>query len=258
MQPTHDLAIQKLGTKQQDNITIEDIAFKTASGRLVSAYVVTPQNEAKAGSIFMHWLDSASHGDRNEFLDEAVQLAKDGVLSVLLQGSFPWDVAPKDANHDLAAIHEEVAGIHDSVAVLESFGLSKEAKIAYVGHDYGALLGINFVSTTDRISAAAFMTPTTRFSDWNVAYWLTSLTAEERMAYDQILASVDPLVCIEKIADANILLQFGNQDVYVTDSTAAQLTQLAGESAETKKYDVGHSLNGEAKSDRIEWILAQL
>ncbi|MGF7228656.1 MAG: hypothetical protein ACQR33_01595 [Candidatus Saccharibacteria bacterium] len=258
MQSTHDLAIQKLGTKQQDISTVEDITYKTASGRLVSAYVVMPEGEVTSGSIFMHWLDSASHGDRNEFLDEAVQLAKSGVASILLQGSFPWNVAPKDTDHDLIAIQEEVAGIQDSIAVLESFGLSCDAKIAYVGHDYGALLGINFVATTKRIMAAAFMAPTMRFSDWNVAYWLTSLTAEERIAYDQTLVQVDPLVCIEKIKETKILLQFGSQDVYVADSTAAQLTQLAGESAETKKYDAGHGLNDEAKSDRVEWILARL
>ena len=258
MQPTHDLAIQKLGTKQQNNITIEDITFKTASGRIVSAYVVIPEGEAVKGSIFLHWLDSASHGDRNEFLDEAVQLANESVISVLLQGSFPWNVAPQDADHDLEAIQEEIAGIQDGIAVLESFGLGKNSKIAYIGHDYGALFGINFVAQTERVSAAAFMTPTMRFSDWNVAYWLTALTAGERIAYDQKLVQSEPFACIEKINHAKILLQFGSQDIYVADSTAAQLAQLAGATAETKKYDAGHGLNDNAKGDRVEWVLAQL
>ncbi len=41
------------------------------------------------GLIYFHWLGHLN-GNRDEFLDEAVEMADHSVLSILIQGYFPW------------------------------------------------------------------------------------------------------------------------------------------------------------------------
>src|SRR5690606_20920585 len=77
------------------------------------AYLVEPIDGGRGAAIlFLHWFDpEAPDGNRTQFLDEAVGLAREhGVVSILPQGRFPWAEAPTDAEADAARIRAEVAG----------------------------------------------------------------------------------------------------------------------------------------------------
>src|SRR4051794_867464 len=75
-------------------VVIDDIVIDVAHGPGVEAYVVRPAGhlapKSQAGVLFLHWLGQL-HNDRTEYLGEAVTLAGQGVVSVLPQGTFPWN-----------------------------------------------------------------------------------------------------------------------------------------------------------------------
>src|SRR5262245_57002160 len=79
-------------SRDQDGVTIRDLnyaPYNAAHGR-VAAYIVRPKGRGHfAGVLFFHWLGSVN-SNRNEFLAEAIDLAKHGAVSLLIQGNFPW------------------------------------------------------------------------------------------------------------------------------------------------------------------------
>ena len=89
---------------------VENITY--ADG--VAAWLVRPNDETPpadpfAGVVLWHWFSQQPLGDRNQFLDEARELAGRGVVCLLPQGRFPWFEDPTVQDHDVAAIEGEVA-----------------------------------------------------------------------------------------------------------------------------------------------------
>lgn len=78
---------------------IHDLRLPTGS----EVYLVEPMAGGRCAAVlFLHWFDTqAPDGNRTQFLDEAVALAREhGVVSILPQGRFPWVEAPTDAVAD--------------------------------------------------------------------------------------------------------------------------------------------------------------
>ena len=74
-----------------------------------------------AGLLAWHWFDTeAPDGDRTQFLDEAVELAAAGVVSLLPQGRFPWPSAPIGGAADAAAVTAEVERLRLGLDLLAS------------------------------------------------------------------------------------------------------------------------------------------
>ena len=145
-----------------DNITYADG---------VAAWLVQPDEAAGAadpfaGVVLWHWFSQEPLGDRNEFLDEARQLAERGVVSLLPQGRFPWFSDPTGSAHDRDAIEEEVGRLTTGLDLLAARPDVDATRLALVGHDFGAMYGALAVSCDERTKAFVFMAGTQSFSDW--------------------------------------------------------------------------------------------
>ena len=96
-----------------------------------------------AGIVFFHWLETGSPtSNRTEFLPDAVTLAQEGVVSVLVQGDFPWLKDPANLEADQAAVVTEALKVRRGIDLLLARGDVDPARIAVVGHDYGAMYAI--------------------------------------------------------------------------------------------------------------------
>src|SRR5262245_41545533 len=87
------LELVVLSERAQDDITIQDIRYASPRGGDVPAYLIVSSVQApQAGVIFGHW----GEGDRGEFVDEAVVLARLGLVSLCLDAPFlrPTDREP--------------------------------------------------------------------------------------------------------------------------------------------------------------------
>ena len=93
-------------------VSITDVTINVPHQDPIQAWVVAPagnlHKRSVAGVLWLHWLGDL-HNDRSEFLSEAVDLAGQGVVSVLPQGYFPWVPNPDGTAGDVTLVRNQVA-----------------------------------------------------------------------------------------------------------------------------------------------------
>ena len=78
------ITINEVSAEQRGDVTLKDITFSPAPGREVKAYLIVPKgNGPFAGILWVHWLGEEK-SNRTQFLDEAVELAPKGAVSLLV------------------------------------------------------------------------------------------------------------------------------------------------------------------------------
>ena len=240
-----------------DGVTVLDVSFD--GGRPTDAYLVQPESAAAgsaAGILWFHWLETgAPTSNRSEFLDEARELAGSGVVSVLVDGTFPWREAPDSTEHDRQAIKDELTMLRAAYELLLSQPAVDSTRTALVGHDFGAMYSSVMVAADQRPKALAMMAPTARWADWFYRYWLIS---DEEAAYKAALEPFDPVTALTQAGGRPVLLQFAALDQFVPEDVADEIAAAAGAGAERLTYDAGHELDEAAMADRDAWLAEQL
>ena len=234
---------------------VENITY--ADG--VAAWLVQPDEVAGAqgpfaGVVLWHWFSQEPLGDRNEFLDEARQLADRGVVSLLPQGRFPWFADPTGSAHDIAAIEDEVARFTAGLDLLSARPDVDDARLAIVGHDFGAMLASIVTAREQRVRTAVLIAPTPRWGDWFLPFWEI---AEPRGSYLQALEPLDPTAQMAAIAPRPVLLQLAERDYFVPLMAGFELRRASGGShaLDVRQYDADHELAlDEARRDRFEFL----
>jgi len=232
--------------EQRGNAAIEDITYGAPDGSTVEAFLITPargavdaasgpsSSDRAAGVVFWHWFDpKAPDGDRTQFIDEAVELAGDGVVSLLPQGRFPWSSDPSGAARDGTAIEAEVARLRAGLDLLAGSAAVEPGRLAVVGHDFGGMLATLAAAGDDRLRALVVIAATPRWGDWFLPFWDLP---DDRIEYLRALRHLDP---IERIADvsAPVLFQFADDDFYIAAMTALEFRSAAAFGAELTTYE---------------------
>ena len=252
-------------SSQVVDAAVEDITYRRGDED-VEAYLVRPPGTAAAatattpgggrpGLVMWHWLDTeAPDGNRTEFLAEARSLASRGAVSLLPQGRFPWRIDPSGSAADVREVEAEIARFRAGVDLLvETAGVDPD-RIAVVGHDFGAMLGILATAADPRIRGLVAMAPTPRWADWFLPFWAI---AEDRIDYLAAMRRLDPVEQVAGISPRPILLQFADRDFYVPPMAGFELRRAAGAGAavELKRYDAQHDVgHPEALADRATFL----
>jgi predicted esterase len=237
--------------------TIHDVTYDS-SGRTVSAYLLIPDGKGPFAAIeFAHWYTGRNGADRHEFVDEATGLLKLGVVSLLPQGQFPWREDPSGVEHDQAAIDAQVADFKAGIDVLLEQPAVDAARLAFVGHDYGAMHGALLIARDARIKGAVLMAGDPIWVTWFAAYWQFLKTDAEKAAYASRMGAYDP-VNVLPTSKASILIQFGSSDVYISRAEADRFIAAVAGDKSVKFYTAGHELNALAMADRLTWLRSQL
>ena len=220
-----------------------------------AAWLVEPIGGGRGAAVlFLHWFDTeAPDGNRDQFRDEAEALARDhGVVSILPQGAFPWSEPPTDAETDLARIRAEADAHRAAVDLLAARDDVEDGRIAMVGHDFGAMHGVNLAADDGRIGAAVLVAATPRWGDWFLPFWPI---AGDRWEYLRALAPVDPITRIAQLAPRPVCLQFARGDFFIADMTGLELHRAAGEPKELHAYEADHAMRTpDARSERLTFL----
>jgi pimeloyl-ACP methyl ester carboxylesterase len=246
------LGLVEKKTKRMNGVGVADVAFD-AGDRKVSAFLVRPQGKPKAAVLWAHWYGEEANTNRTEFLPDALALARDGVLSLLPQGLFPWEEdVSEDAQVDQDLAVEQIVQLRRGLDVLQDE--AGDVALGFVGHDYGAMFGAALVAD-ERPQAYVLMAPDATFSNWFLKYFVRGASKPE---LDAAFAPLEPVNNVGDALPASVLFQFAKSDRYVPYYVADKLTGAAGDSAQTETYESGHELDEKARKDRLAWLRAEL
>ncbi len=252
-----------LSEQRTDGERIQDVSFKSPLRGKVSAYfIVPPEPQPRAGLIFGHW----GEGNRGEFVDEAVVLARLGFISFCLDASFrrPAEYEPEEElpQADL----QWIVDVRRAVDILQDrFQLIPE-HIGYVGHSFGASFGGVISGVEHRIKAYVLMAGAARATEiMRTSKHPLIVKARENTppeAWEAMLVAEAPYdAChyIAQAAPASLLFQFARHDDFVPVQEAERYFELASEPKRIAWYEnCNHELSAQARIDRALFLCEQL
>jgi fermentation-respiration switch protein FrsA (DUF1100 family) len=242
------------------HVTLRNLTYLETTKRRVEATFVAPADPGPHPAVlFVHWLESESPTNgRTQFLPDALQLAKKGVASLHIDT--PWSdpvwFFKRDPKQDLAMSEAWVTELGRALDVLAALETVDPKRLAYVGHDFGAMYGATLGARDRRPVAWVYIAGTDRYAEWFTLG--RKLEPPARQAVFAQLAKIDPIEHIAAVAPAPILFQFGTKDSYVPRKHADALVAAATSPKEVKFYECGHEMNRHAMDDRIAWLVKVL
>jgi dienelactone hydrolase len=252
-----------VGSETRGAAIVTDLTYSTLTRTRRAAFLVTPGKPSSAGKpgiLFVHWYEPPNPtSSRKEFLLDAVELAGDGFVSLLVDTmwSDPEWFTNRDPETDLGRSIEQVKELRRALDLLASRPGVDPSRLSYVGHDFGAMYGA-LVAGVDatRLKAFVFMAGTQSFSDWFLL-WPKRDEAVRR----QVIAALAPLDPPRHLATAGalpMLFQFATRDKFVTKAAAEAVAASAQGPKDVRWYDAEHELNADAKRDRLAWLRQRL
>ena len=238
-----------------NRVAVEDIVY----GGDVAAWLVRPADATTrcAGIVLWHWLSTEEPiGTRDEFVEEARDLAGRGAVCLLPQGRFPWTIPPRGSTADRAQIEAEVARLSRGLDLLAAREDVDDGRLALVGHDFGAMLAVIAATREDRVRAAVLIAPTPRWADWFLPFWPIE---EPRLEYLRALEPLDPIEHMSALPPRPVLLQMARRDFYVPVMAAHELRAAAGDAGAAAisllTYEAEHDMDvEEARADRRSFL----
>jgi dienelactone hydrolase len=245
--------VQVVSTEKRGNgVEVRDITYANLAGGRTAAYLVVPPRPS-AGVLFVHWYEPPHPtSNRTQFVDEAVELAADGVVSLLpaTMWSEPEWFRKRNRDEDLKNSLVQARELRRALDVLAA--QPGVRRMAYVGHDFGAMFGAVLAGVDRRPVAWALQAGTLRFSNWYL--FGPPMREPARSVFIRSLRIVDPVTWIGRAAPAPVLLQFATRDPFVSHDDAEEFWNAARQPKEIVFYDAEHGMNRQARLDRVAWL----
>jgi len=249
---------------QPAGVTVRQLSYAEADGTRNGATIVEPAaasatRRPRPAILFLHWYEPPRPtSNRTEFLAEAIELAGTGAVSLLVDT--PWTsekwFPTRDAGRDYEFTVEMTARVRRALDVLLAQPNVDKARVAVVGHDFGAMWGALAVAEDSRVTHFVYMAGTRSFSDWYL--FTPKKEGGERDAFIAKMAPLDPIAALGKIAPRPVLLQFGSRDQFVKNDAAQAMADAVTGPKTVKTYDFEHELTWQARVDRVAWLREQL
>jgi dienelactone hydrolase len=215
------------------------------------------------GVLFVHWLGDDATTNHTEFETDAIALAKRGATCVLLDAM--WSTIPnhggdwyeKHRTHatDYANSIQQVIDLRRGLDLLLSEPNVDPARIAYVGHDFGAMYGAVLAGVDQRPKYFVLMAGNPSFSEW----YLLDKKPPDVAAYRAQMAVLDPMPYLARATAKGFLFQFASHDSYIPAAHAAAFASTAPLPRGVFTYNTDHALNvPDAHADRLAWLESRL
>jgi dienelactone hydrolase len=252
------------GVETRGDVVIQDLTYASPKGGRVPAYLVVPAGRGPfAAVLWGHWYwENSPMKGRRQFLDEAVVLARSGVVSLLTDGPVarPGHVTDRTPLNEkqFDDLVQQVVDMRRGADLLLARPEVDPRRLAYVGHSYNAAVG-GILSGVDR-RFKAFVLMAGALSD------RVDLSAAEYRKYRDRVGPVrfdafmalhawaDPGAYVAKAAPAKVFLQYATQEDFLTPARAKEYAANVSEPKVLKLYDAPHALNAEARRDRVAFL----
>lgn len=264
---TTPLDIQETGVESRGGITIHDISYASPKGGRVPSYLVVPKGTRRfAAVIWGHWY-WANSADRNrhQFLEEAVVLARSGVVSLLTDGPIarPGNVASRGLDDkQMADLLQQILDMRRGADLLLARPDVDPKRLAFVGHSYNAAIGA-FLSGIDKrfqafVLMAGALSDEVDFKSEEYRRYREKAGPEKFDAFTANYAWLDPGKYVSHAAPAVVFLQYATQEKFLNPKRAREYAAIVSDPKRFQLYDAPHALNAEARRDRIAFLTKQL
>jgi dienelactone hydrolase len=256
--------VKQVRTQKRGDITIIELTYTSPLGGPVPAYLVRPAGKGRFPAVlFHHW----GEGTKNEFLDEAVSLARAGVVSLLIDGPF---VRPEPWRRTLMGLEvgntwrQALVDLRRGVDVLISRPEVDAKRLAFVGHSFGAGVGGLLAGVEPRLKAFVLMAGLGDFTDLMrtgtgpmETWWRQNTPPDELEEFLTSVAPLDGIVGVRN-ATAPLFFQYPRADQYISYERTRKYFEAASSQKLLKIYEGGHELNEAARRDRVQWLRTHL
>ncbi len=236
------------------------VSFPAAGGGAVSGEIVPGAGPGPHPAVlFVHWLGDPKTTNHTEFEADAVALARRGVTSLLVDTMWAkpdwFDKVGISADADVKQARAQVADLKAALDLLERQPGVDRTRIAYVGHDFGAMFGALLAGEDARPKVYVLMAGVPTMSEW----YLLGKKHPDREAYVAALDKLDITGALARTKAKAILFQFAAHDHYITAERAAAFAAAAPLPRGVFTYDADHSLAvPQAAADRRAWLIENL
>lgn len=215
-----------------------------------------------AAILFVHWFappDPTSN--RTQFLDEAKEWARRGVVS-LLPSAYWEDQARYRARTwqtDFANSVDQAVRLRRVLRLLASQRCVNPSRIAIVGHDYGAMFGSLVAAVEPEVKALVLIAGVPSLASWYEFGSATGVPAGDDLTrYRADLARIAPGHAVS-LFKGPTLFQFGTKDKYTPKDQYEAFYAASAGAKEMKTYDAGHDMSlPQVRADRTAWLAKQL
>jgi cephalosporin-C deacetylase-like acetyl esterase len=234
---TAPLNVDWQAEEQQGAAVIHRLYYVSVDECKVYALLVAPPgNGPYPAVIYMHM----GQGNKEQYLEEAKQLAGHGVVSLLLSSPF---VRGCGGSQPRIGYIRTVIDIRRGVDLLESIPEVDPVNIGYVGHSFGATWGGVLAGVEPRIKT----------------YVLMAGYAQVSRNDSLEVPDLDAILYIGHAKVASFLFQFSTNDNYISEDEALQYYNAAKELKKILWYDSTHAgLQEAGQADRLNWLSEQL
>lgn len=257
------LDVQQIDSEQHGNVSVRDVSYSSAGGR-VPAFLVVPDGEGPFAAVL--WLHHGQ-GNRSTFLGEAIDLASHGVVSLLIDSP---ENRPENKNRNLKPFDpgpfrsEKIQTLIDLTRGIDLLCERDDVdrrRVAYVGHSLGSTLGGVLAGMEPRIKASVLMAgfsaesavARTGHSRYGIAFRALLDDAQQR----EFISAIAPFDAIHYLPRATgpILFQFAERDEFIERWDAELALIAATGPKEVQWFDVDHWFDAAARQARDGWLI---
>ncbi|MFC6080005.1 dienelactone hydrolase family protein [Sphaerisporangium aureirubrum] len=255
--------VRELSVEHRDGVVVRDITYAGPGAVPVRAYLVEPERRGRyAATLYLHWFEPGNPTqNRTEFLDEAVSMARRGMVALLPDLTFPWQDGPVGDQTDRERVVRQVVQLRRGLDLVNSRPGVDPGRVAVVGHDYGGMYGLLLATAADarRVRAAVAVNVDPTFSNW-FAHFFLDLGGDATIRYEKLMEPVDPVRYVARGVGGGLLYQFSEPDFFVPDATRRALVSVTAEPKTYRLYaGAPHELPGEpARAERSTWLAGRL
>jgi cephalosporin-C deacetylase-like acetyl esterase len=264
------LELRETNFEKRGNVMLIELNYAGASDDRVPAYLVLPRSgDEHPAIIWGHWLAKGSPlANKDEFLEEALVLARAGVISLLIDApqaryGFVEEKGPLEfARQQSEASEHQVIDLRRAVDLLLTRKDVDRKRIAYVGHTWNAHVGAILAGVETRICCYVLMAGS--YSDEEDTFASPDDPTRKQLGDDAVreyfheYAYDDPAYFIGHTDRESILLQFGMYDYVKRDRAQQYLSMFSSNDKQMQFYEAGHELNSAARLDRVRWLQKHL
>ncbi|MBZ5511300.1 MAG: hypothetical protein LAN70_09015 [Acidobacteriia bacterium] len=272
------LAIKEAGVQDREGVKIHDLSYAVPTGDRaaslgpnggrVTAYLVVPPGKGPFPAVtYGHWcMPGSEKMNRGEFLEEAVVLARSGVMAllpdhVITRPGFIESKEPLNAQQ-IDVLVQQVINMRRGADLLLARKDVDPKRLVYAGHSCNAEVG-GFLSGIDKrfkavvIMAGGLSDEVTTKSPMYQAY-RQKIGPEKFDAFVAKYSWTDPGKYVSHSAGTPKLLQFATDEPFLGPEQARQYLPYVSEPKTLRIYDAPHALNAEATRDRLHFLARQL